>query len=273
MLAPVMAALVLLVAPLPASAVSVCGETVAANTTGVLANDLTCAGPVAVSLDSRATLDMNGHVITVTAAAASAISCLRNACAVISSGAPGELVSTAANQVGIFAAPGDGVPGAPPGRVRRLDVTNVALQGFLLGILAGESKVFATDVTASSCARAGIAAAGLHVENVTASDGGLDGILVERRVRGSGLTTNNNTYGIRNAAGRVSLSGFTATGNQFGIAVSRVRLVDSDVRGNTDWDIGAFGGRPVLIDTLCDHSRDLRGGVPPDTPWGVCALD
>jgi hypothetical protein len=62
MLAILPVVLVLVVLPCEAFPVSVCGETVPANTTAVLANDLTRSGPVAVSLVCERSRDLRGGV-------------------------------------------------------------------------------------------------------------------------------------------------------------------------------------------------------------------
>ena len=262
--------------PFTARAVTMCGETVPANVSDVLQNDLVCTGAAGVTLDSHATLDLNGHVIMVTDAGAAAVYCLRNACSVLSSAVtPGELVgASATDQTGIFAYPGLTLPGAPQGRVRRLDVENVFIHDVTSGILAGESRVFLTDVNASDCQREGVYAAAIIADSVTANDNVLDGLIYSRRIRGSNITANGNTYGIR-GNGPVRITELGATGNSVaGVAVfaSGVTLTDGDVRGNTDWDLGT-SRRPRLTNVLCDRSRDLRGGQPPGANWGVCTLD
>jgi hypothetical protein len=256
--------------PVATLAVTTCGETVPAGASDVLQNDLVCAGAAGVALDSHAALDLNGHTITVTDPGAAAVYCLRDACTVTSSaGTPGELTGGLA---GIFGYPGESVAGAPPGRVRRIAVENVAIHDTGVGVYAEESRVFLTDVDASNCGT-GVSAGGVVAESLTANGNGY-GIELQRRLRGSNITLNNNALGISGIDGAaVRAIGLNATGNtEWGIAVfSSIRLEDSDVRGNGSFDLGATR-RPRLVNSLCDRSLDLRGPSFGGN-WGVCALD
>jgi hypothetical protein len=249
-----------------AMAVSTCGETVPAGTTGVLANDLVCAGPVAVSVDAGATFDMNGHSITVTDLLATGVRCLRTSCTVLSSvPAPGEIVGTGIVQVGVAGA--GGLPPIPT--VRRMVLRNLSLHDLQSGVAAG-GLVLASDVTVSSCSSEGFVVRRLVVDNVTVSGNFSAGIRSLVGITGSNLTVNDNEIGI--GTGRLRVRNLVATGNDEGIEASVATLRDSNVTGNTTFDVGTRLRPPRLINTACDRSENLET-VPLGDSWGVCALD
>jgi hypothetical protein len=227
--------------------VTFCGQEVPAGVTGILQVDLDCVPDNMIFLDDHATLELNGHEI-----GHAYVLCNGGHCTV---NGPGRIHDGA---YGIYT--------SGPAIISDLDIEDVSEAGIqLLGLLQ-RSVIRLTNVDIRRADR-GIHASRLRLTNVTVTDCTQWGISVVRgRISGSQVVISNDSTGINGE--RVSLVGLTASGNVSGVQGGRVRLRDSNVTGNSTYDVYT-STRPRLVNTSCDHSFDFVNMVP----WGVCALD
>jgi hypothetical protein len=218
--------------------ITTCEQTVPTFEVATLQADLSCIGPAAgVYLGHRATLELNGHVLSSDSVAFGAVKCM-GWCTV---NGPG------------------GITGSGYGVVfdKRLHITGVDVHHNLIGILpnGSGSRTIARDVILRSNIGEGYfgSESVFRGVNVSVHDNGDFGLgdkvirLVDSDV------TNNAAPGI--AGERVAVRGSTITGNDgLGAGV----------------DLLAFR-RPRVVDSTCGKSQQT--GQPPGTTWGVCTND
>jgi hypothetical protein len=258
-----------LASPALALDVTSCGVVVPAREIAEVRNDLVCASGTGVTLQSRATLRLNGFRFS---GAALGISCA-GPCTI--EGGGGSI-----SDMGIAVQHAKG----------RLVVSELEIFDVELGVqsLHRSSVVVATDVVAhdteypfvvagklvatnvtTNDSYYGIAAIrGIVAVNVTAANNQFTGMYSRRKIEGSGIAvTGNGGYGIQ--ARRVDASDVTASGNQSGVVALNTLLTDSTLTGNQT-DLASFQ-RPRLVNTACDTS--LRLDSMPPASWNVCAND
>lgn len=250
--------------------ITACGTRVPALGTGVLQADLVCEFPSAVVLDPGATLDMNGHTISLSGVlewGIGAVHC-EGDCAVHG---PGEIVGRFG---GIQLQSTIGRP------ARRLEVRDVGIRDATFGIRDeyGFANVRATNVSVTNCRGAGFTVGKLAASNVVSS-GNERGVVFIRSLKARGLTVSDNRergiWGSTVVRSRLKAIDLVATGNgSIGVDVVSARLVDSTVTGNDSAgnaiDVSTMA-RPRLVRSTCGHS--FRN-VPPDFgTWGVCTGD
>jgi hypothetical protein len=248
----------------PASAgevdVSSCGTTVPAETTGVVQSDLDCTGGILAILQSRSTLDLNGHTVR------------------------GEIGAAASGRMAVVG------PGTLIGRIsgsdeaNKLSVRQVDIVADSWGILASQSTLKAEDVTITGATFRAVEVRNARFSNVTISNNPVDKFAVfTANIRGEGVVADDNgtagctlCYALY-ATRAIKLRNLDATGNEgFGVfGVSWVKLFDSNVTGNNGGGLGidvAADGNLVVDDTTCGLSGT---GEPTPDPgyWGVCAND
>jgi hypothetical protein len=218
--------------------VTTCGQTVPPFEVATLQADLTCVGPAAgVYVGHRATLELNGYVLSSDSVAFGAVKCM-GWCTV---NGPGEITG------GGYGVVFD----------KRLHITGVDVHHNLIGILpnGSGSRTIARDVILRNSIGEGYfgSESVFRGVNVSVHDNGLTGLGDKVvRVIDSDLT-NNGAPGIQ--AERVTVRGSTVTGNDsLGAGV----------------DLGAFR-RPRVVDSTCGKSQML--GQPLGTTWGVCTND
>jgi hypothetical protein len=247
--------------------VSSCGQAIPRGEVGVLIADLTC-GETAVELEGGATLQLDGHTLTVSAGAG--VECEERRCAVEG---PGVIDGQATGDAGIYLYE----------RVR-LSLRNVIIRDFAYGLLGLlRDRVDFENVLIDGSIIGGIdlgnfsllKGSGLTVQNTLGPVG--------RAVRATKCIGENWTiadnpaiWTLRQsglACGRARLSGLVATNNA-GLGVwlgGSGRFIDSTITGN---DAAADGidllsiGRPRVIGGTCGRSANQDG-----VPWGVCAGD
>jgi hypothetical protein len=243
--------------------VSTCGVTIPTGEVGVLQNDLSCAGAFVVALERSATLELNGHTLSLATPGASwpaVVRCESRRCAV---GGPGTIEC---------AGPGRYSSGIGMPEGGRLDVADVLIQGCDQGIWdtgnpGARTRVYATDVTVLDCTYNGIEAEKVLATNVEASHNGYSGLAVEQ-VKGTTIVVDGNGAlpnlhsGITSFNGTVKVTGLVATNNaKAGVEAKKVVLTSSTVIDNDLLDI-ASRRRPRLVDVVCGTSA-----------WGVCQDD
>ena len=274
------ALVLVLAAPVRALDITTCGQVVPRRTTGVLQVDLSCTPTPSndnfyrfgIELEGGATLDLNGHTLTLLGCGnAAGVLCNGN-CVVTSSTGTATIVgpSPQLNEGcnGIFG--------------RTVSASKLAVSSFGNGIFAGR-RLTAADVTASNNFR-GLRARTAVLDNVTANDNGDAGILTQdhpSRVRVTNSTVSGNThFGIFNGGvggGSIHAAGVTVTNNGCEGVVAgegkHVQLTDSHVTGQPKDVETAI--RPLLLNTVCGISSHLTGGCAdgPNGTWGVCAND
>lgn len=243
--------------------ITTCDQTVPADEIGVVQADFSCMGAFVVALERRATLDLNGHVITLATHAGfgqAVVQCNSRRCTV---GGPGTITCTG---------PGGYASGIGMSKGGRLDVNGVDIVGCDQGVWDmgnnAKTRVYAVDVNVHDSTYNGIEAEKLVGTNVTANDNGYSGLAVER-VEGTSITVNDNGFGnvvplsgISSFQGTVRITGLVATGNaRYGVQAKKLVLTSSTVTGNQVRDI-ASTRFPRLIDVTCGTSN-----------WGVCQND
>jgi hypothetical protein len=120
----------------------------------------------------------------------------------------------------------------------------------------------------------------LRVDGGVVANGNVNNGVLATRVRGQGLTANDNgSHGVSVSPRPFTLTGFTATGNG-GAGILSFRggvLIDSLLVGNNGGGIGVDVGterRPRLLGTTCGKSsQTFNLGFTWGPPWGVCAND
>jgi len=244
--------------------VSTCGVTVPAGEVGVIQADLSCSGAFLVALERNATLDLNGHTLSLAippSGSRAVVRCESRRCAV---GGPGTVQCTGG--------PGGYASGIGTPAGGRLDVSDVLIQGCDQGIWdmgspGAKTRVYATDVTVQGSTYNGIEAEKLIATNVEASNSGYSGLAVEL-VRGTTIIVDGNGAlpnlhsGITSFGGTVKVTGLVATNNaQHGVEAKKVILTSSTVIDNGFNDISS-SRRPRLVDVTCGTSN-----------WGVCQDD
>jgi len=272
-------------APAGAVDVTACGQTVGRGEIGVLLNDLDCStpspGPAAVTLQNRATLQMNGHRVTFTPPAPETygigIECAERGRCLIQG--PGELTG---ELVGVVA------------RESKVTISDVVFHDIISGIraapLSGESgppagnDVDATNVTVVD-AEAGIRGRSLRANgvSVTRITGLAAGISLARKIRGTDVTASQNAGGGVFCGSGFDLDGFVATQNSGDGGLYTLhggRLRNATVTGNTVTissdvrPIDIFAGRrPVVENVTCDHSLWRSPNGIEHGPFGFCAGD
>ncbi len=179
----------LLLSTQPAAALDIltCGAVVPRGEVGVLQNDLTCSGEyAAVSLESGASVDLNGHAIHWPAT--KGVICLGMRCAVTSGVPGGEITGTI---TGIFKF----TRGA-------LVVSDVSVHDLDApppgdhGIEAPSSRVDLTRVSVLRTGYRGIIARRLRATDVESSAHGDAGVFVVRTLTSSNLTADGNAAGV-----------------------------------------------------------------------------
>ncbi|HEV7735090.1 MAG TPA: hypothetical protein VGR62_23170 [Candidatus Binatia bacterium] len=270
--------------------VTTCQQVIPAGETGTLVADLDCSGlggtdDNAVQLETRATLDLNGHTITgspliVTIVRAPTKGNVRViGPGTLADGGAGVLSDKSAR---ILVAGGVTISGCttgirtPRGRVVAQDVTLTDNSGD--GVMA--AVLDATDVTVErSGSRGLVGTQNMRLARVVSSENGLAG-LVGKRIKGEDLTLDDNgSEAVFAPGGHVAATRLVATGNDLmGVLGGAIRLVDSTVTGNGDGvgvpiDIAA-SRPPKLLSTTCGSSAiDVGGLVDPNQTWHVCAND
>jgi hypothetical protein len=275
---------VILTAPLfPGSAqafdVDTCGQTVPRGEIGVLQTDLTCpqgALSIAVTLDRRATLDLNGHTLT---GGDVSVACSGARCKVVG---PGEIVGSTA--YGIWGQLG----------IRHIDVENVVLrdhefQAIFLNSFHGSLKLTGVTLRDIDLTRAGIGlalpaaqASRVKFTDVTAIN--VHPTVFGARTKGTNLIADGCTSAI---VGKAKVTGLVAT-NSLREAVRtpsgklRLRdsmLFDNDLNSGNGIDIVSLK-RPALRDSTCFRSEQCikaTAGIDclpqPGTSWRVCTDD
>ena len=270
-LVPILAASLLLAGAAGGVEVTACGETVPAGETGILQGDLVCSGNsgnVAITLESNATLDLNGFTLTAPDEDGAAVFCSHRACTVVSRAAtPGTLSGASTGGFGIYA------NGSDTPTVRRVVIDNVVIRDVeYWGVWTPDVRlVTASHVTVSGCQRYGIGAEKLVVQAVVATANGY-GIAGRDGVRGTDVTVSGNLFfGIDATGGTVRITGLRASANgKFGVFAQSVRLVDGQLAGSGVADVASTVRRPHLVNTTCETSTNR---FSEGTPWGVCALD
>lgn len=254
--------------------ITACGQSLASNEVGVLANDLSCApGTRGVTLADGATLYLHGY--TIDAPDGWGVWCdTRADCTVIGDGA----IQHAAAAVYLQ-------------RRARLTMIGAQLRDNHVGVLAEDwnngrsgARATLTDVTVTGSSSVALQVGRLLLERVALTDNPGHGIvgIITSRVKATDLTVANNassadcqTYGCAGiGAGRLIGSNVVVTDNA-GIGV-QARLVR--IRGGTISDNFRAGvrkdivspRRPVLRDVTCDRSVVSKD---PLSEWGVCQFD
>lgn len=244
--------------------ISTCHVTVPAGDVGVLQTDLSCMGAFAVALDRRATLDLNGHQLSlgITYGTSQAVvQCETRRCAVTG---PGSL--------SCYQGPGNYASGIGMPKGGRLDVTNLDIsscdQGIWdMGSIGAKTRVFATDLNVFDSTYNGIEAEKLIATNVESDGNGFAGLSVEE-TRGTNVVVKDNgdngTHsGIVSFNGVIKVTGLVATGNaRYGVEAKKVILDSSTVTGNASRDI-VSQRFPRLTNVVCGTSNN----------WGVCTND
>jgi hypothetical protein len=258
--------------------ISTCGGEVPVAEEARLLTDLACSGDFAILLHNRATLDLDGHTITLVRSGGNqvAVQCVTD-CTVIGGAAlPGSIVGSGAPLV----ASTSGVA------MRRGTVRNVQVSGFTYGIVA-DRRVEIEDVTVSDCRDFGVLARKGNVTTISVAAAGNGVGIQARRVTAVGLDVSGNAEGglyarrvfaqqvTANSNGRwgivgehvVKIDGAAASGNgDVGVLSSRVLQVSgSDLTGN-GVDVASYR-QPRLSALTCASSRRL----PP--PSGYLDLD
>jgi len=255
--------------------------------------DLGCSPPTGVTLDDRATLDLNGHTIS---GGSFGVWVFRGRIR-----GPGQIVA--------------GDQGYVSARVlfgKRLEISDVTVDGGNSGIYNGGSgRLYATNVTANNALEIGISTGTLKGSNITANGngvaginawrvrdstnitanfngggswGGGDGIYAVRTIVATHVETKGNTgrgvgvYGTARLTGLVSMNnggpGFESQGH--------VMLLDSTLSGNdtSGGGIDILSRRqPRSTNTTCSRSERIIcepgswGCSRTGESWGVCSLD
>jgi hypothetical protein len=284
-----------------ASDVTSCGATIGAGETGVLQADLDCtAGAYGVRLLPAATLDLNGHRLSVGLQADAAVVGVRNAGDPIGSGSgnftivgPGEIAGDGQELAGtiygtygcivlndgraritsptgtvdihgcIYGVVGSSSGGSPNGG--RLVVDHASLHDNVFDGVA-VSRLAASDVDASSNGGQGLGAYVVQLLNVTANDNPRGhGVFGAQTLKGVNVTANRNYTGAE-CWRTLKVRGLVASENVlFGAAGGKVRLVGSTVESNGVADVQSVQ-LPQLVDTTCGTSMDHDGAS-----WGICA--
>lgn len=257
-------ALVLLAATVAAALdLTTCGAVVARGQTGVLRNDLLCAGEFAgVSLESGATLDLNGYAIR--GPAVKGVYC-SGRCRVVSRVPGGEITGTI---TGIFNWT------TLPLTVRDVTVRDLDPATPDFGIEAPAAKVDLQRVTVRRAGNIGIIARRAFLREVDASEQLDIGVYGIDLVRAWHLVTDDNgTWGVV-TAGRLAAADLLARGNGMGgIRIVRGRVLGGTITGNhppLGLDVWAFE-RPRLVGVVCARSQLIE--APIGTDLDVCADD
>jgi len=243
--------------------ISSCNVTVPPGEVGVIQTDLSCMGAFVVALERGATLDLNGHLISLDVNPASSqavVQCNTRRCAVAG---PGSLRC--------HQGPGNYSTGVGMPKGGRLDVTDTNIlfcdQGIWdMGSPGAKTRVYATDLRVLYSTYNGIEAEKLVATNLETHDNGFSGLAVEQ-VRGTNLVVNYNGddgghSGITSFGGVVRVTGLVAKGNaRHGVEAKKVILDSSTVTDNDVVDIVSVRF-PRLINVVCGTSN-----------WGVCAND
>ena len=226
-----------------------CGQIVPDGETGDLVGDLTCtAGQDGIALGDQATLRFAGHVLSGSGGS-TAVVCTTNRCTVLG---PGEIVGGEWN--GIV---GNGAKG---GRAilqgLRIHGTTAAISGFAKG------RLTVADV------RTGLTAMGrAELTDFTAHDNGNYGAHASSTLVGTNVVTIDNG-GDGLSAGKLKLSGLTATGNATtGINATHAVVRDGTLTGNGVDVYTVY--RPRLVDSTCGTSQ--QAGT--SNTWSVCTSD
>jgi hypothetical protein len=228
--------------------ITACGTVVPEREVGVLQADLDCGTlPVGVSLQRRARLQLNGHVLSGATRAVS----LDFEKGRASVEGPGEIAG-AGN--GIFKSTKD---------------------------LGSRVVVKVSNVYVHDCTTFGVFADRVKLEGVRA-ERNRHGISANFKIRGSDVVASENTgFGVWAASGVVRLRNLTAQDNEwFGVIASqrgRVVLRDSTATGNAaaygEVDI-ASARRPALSRVTCGRSNNAFTVFDPaPVTWGLCAND
>ena len=287
--------------------VTECGQVVPARQTGVLMVDLDCpveAGSAVVTLEERASLEMNGHTIS---GGWQGVQVLGRRGTIRG---PGQIVAgdwegtgrrivferrLEINDVTVDGGAWEGIANRY-GNLGYLLATNVTVNnvrdyGVFVGKLKGSNltangngftgfnvaRLKATDITANGNGHYGISAGRIgRSTNITANGNARDGIWTNRGIR----SCRNVTASGNGEAGVLSyktstMIGFTATGNAgpgYSSHLAGVRLIDATLSGNdtAGHGIDILTARPPrLVNTVCDLSENSETGES----WGVCSLD
>jgi hypothetical protein len=289
-----------------ATVITTCGQTIAADDTGVLLVDLDCSSsPFGVRLLRRATLDLNGHAIaggsttaaTVLGAAVVNDADLENSgrgkFTIVGPGVISGVLINPVTEIGtdacvslgngrgrITSATGvveihhciRGVRGRLGANARnnaRLEIDHAILHDNAGGVAV--RRVTASDVTVYNTVANGIglqAGGTMVATNVTAHDNGI-GLFATKRLRGTNIVAQNNANGVE-SFGSIWITNLLAIDNTYlwGVSAPRLTLFDSTVTGNANADLSSRS-RPRLINTTCGTSAVLGG----DGSWGVCTND
>jgi hypothetical protein len=217
----------------PPVAVVACGQVVPTATTGKLAADLDCTGAEGIQLGARATLDLDGHMLS--GDSYDGVLCA-GACTVTGGGAISGFKRGVSSAKGAIKVGGGGA---------------IVFTNQISGIV-GKRTVQAKGVTFAGHAVEAISA----VQTATLE----------------GCTLTDNSTGIASSS-TVKLIGTTITGGAIGIYARGASLSYSTIDTTTDGlngpDILTLGGRPRLKASSCAGKSQKYGGPS----WGVCALD
>jgi len=217
--------------------ITACGAVVATGEIGVLQADVSGC-PDGVTLEADATVQLNGHTIMASEAG---VRCLDHWCRITG---PGEIVGA---RYGI--AHHDGL------HETKLYIDDVDVHGSGDYGIHTFARIVATNLVVRNADAMlgfgyGIYGADLRGTNVSVTDNPERGIEIARSVRVTGLTVTGNGEG--------------------GVEAKNIRLTDSVVTGNEDFDLRS-PHRPRLENTTCGLSsgryRDFS------VPWGVCTDD
>lgn len=244
--------------------IATCGITVPRNEVGVIQADMSCGGAFVVALDHGATLDLNGHAISLANAGyiQAVVRCNDRRCTV---GGAGTITCTNV--------PGGYITGVGMSRGGRLDIRDVTIQNCDQGIwdtgtIGARTRVYATDLSVFGSSYNGIEAEKLVGTNIVSNGNGFSGLAVEQ-VLGTNITVAGNGAlpplhsGITSFNGTVKVTQLNAFDNaQHGVEAKKVVLTSSTLTGNGFADISSKR-LPRLTTTTCGTSNG----------WGVCAND
>jgi hypothetical protein len=287
-----------------ATAVTNCGETIAAGDTGVLQADLRCsASPFGVRLRPLSTLDLNGHAIKGGSATYAVVIGVgtgdqtelyeqgKGDFTIIGPGSISGVIVDPNLVVGTYACVvlNDGyaqitsasgsidIHGCVFGVVGNLEEYSTSRARAVVDHAVLHDNVFegvtvrhltVSDVTAYNNGGAGIhAITALTATNSVSYDNFSQGFFATAKLQGTNLTAYGNGVGAESFK-NLDVTGLMATGNtEAGVkSLRRVRLRNSTITGNS-LDI-LSGKRPNLSSTTCGTSANYSS-----VTWGVCTND
>lgn len=238
------------------------GVTVPSGQTGVLQADLTCPpNTVGISLENRAKLDLNGHVLECTVATHTTER--RD----VKIKGPGTI-----RNAGISVGPG------------KVSISDVLIEDADYASIIGKgTNVFEEPtflilkrVTCDGAATTHVRAYSVRASYLTVTGATGNGVESSLFTGSHVVATDNGYSGLASFGGRMRLSNVIASNNGCGGitggigTVVRKGMVINNALGDPSCADIYSGDAPKVVQVTCDKSSDLN--VPSNT-WGVCALD